>query len=105
MLLVLRRRCVFLFLLFTAHMCGFGAGPAVLLEERFEDDRFAARGWYDNTGFMLSSLEHIPGSSKSAEFRWLRGGTTPVTGGAFRRKFTPAEAVYVSYWVKYRDRK
>jgi hypothetical protein len=38
---------------------------------------------------------------KSAEYRWRVGGTSPVNVGPFRRKFTPSEAIHVSYWVKY----
>jgi hypothetical protein len=72
-----------------------------LFEEQFEDANFAARGWYDGPGVALSSSEHLPGSTKSAEFHWLRGATTPKSGGAFRRKFTASDSVYVSYWVKY----
>jgi hypothetical protein len=72
-----------------------------LFQERFEDANLKARGWYDNTVLVLSSAEHIPGSTRSAEFHWPRGARTPDTGGAIRRKFTPSDAVYVSYWVKY----
>ena len=77
------------------------ASPVTYLEERFEDTNFAARGWYDGNGFVLSSAEHIPGSTRSAEFRWLRGARTPGSGGGVRRKFTASDSVYVSYWVKY----
>lgn len=77
------------------------ADATLLLEEKFEDASFAARGWYDGSGPPLSSVEHIPGSVKSAEYRWRQGATIPTGTGPFRRKFTPSEAVYVSYWVKY----
>lgn len=75
--------------------------PVALIEERFEDANFAARGWYDSNGFILSSAEHIPGSIRSAEFRWLRGARNTTFGGGIRRKFPASESVYVSYWVKY----
>jgi hypothetical protein len=77
------------------------AQPILLLEEHFEDTNFAARGWYDGAKVTLSSTEHIAGSKNSVEFHWSKGGTTPASGGAFRRKFSPSESVYVSYWVKY----
>lgn len=77
------------------------AAPVLLLEEHFEDTNFAARGWYDGAKITLSSTEHIAGSTKSVEFHWRKGGTTPASGGAFRRKFSPSDSVYVSYWVKY----
>jgi hypothetical protein len=77
------------------------AQPILVLEEHFEDTNFAARGWYDGAKVTLSSTEHIAGSKNSVEFHWRKGGTTPASGGAFRRKFSPSESVYVSYWVKY----
>jgi Bacterial TSP3 repeat len=77
------------------------ARATTLFEEQFEDANFAARGWYDGPGVALSSVEHLPGSTKSAEFHWLRGAMTPASGGAFRRKFTASDSVYVSYWLKY----
>ena len=94
-------RANILLLLFATTLGALGADSTILLEEKFEDTNFAARGWYDNTAFSLSAAEHVPGSTKSAEFRWRRGGTTAETGAAMRRKFRPSDAVYVSYWVKY----
>ena len=80
---------------------GLAADPNTLLEEKFEDSNFAARGWYDGSGPPLSSAEHIPGSTKAAEYHWTVGSTNPKNTGPFRRKFTPSEAVHISYWVKY----
>ena len=70
-------------------------------EEKFEDANFALRGWYDNTTLSLSSSEHIPGSSQSAEYHWQAGENKPVNGGAIRKKFSESDEVYISFWVKY----
>lgn len=74
---------------------------AVLFQEQFEDTNFSARGWYDNTGLQLSSAEHVPGSTRSVEFHFLTGGTTPTSGLAMRRKFTETESAYISFYIKY----
>lgn len=75
--------------------------PVTFFEEKFEDTNFMSRGWYDNTTLSLSTIEHIPGSSQSAEYRWGRGDTKPINGGAIRKKFTESDEVYVSFYVKY----
>ncbi len=72
-----------------------------LFSEGFEDASLAARGWYDNTNPILSSVEHVAGSARSAEFRFLPGKTVAVNGGALRRKFPPTESVYLSFYIKY----
>ena len=77
------------------------ADATLLMEEKFEDLNFGTRGWYDGSGPVLTTVEHIPGSTKSAEYRWEVGKTSPVGAGAFRHKFTASDAIYVSYWVKY----
>ena len=77
------------------------SGDTVFFRETFEDSDFSSRGWYDNTGLVLSSMEHIPGSTKSAEFHFLQGSTRPTSGLAIRKKFTDTYSVYVSYYVKY----
>ena len=77
-----------------------GGDTTTLFQESFEDTSFGSRGWYDNTGLTLSSVEYMEGSA-SAEFHFLRGGTTPTSGPAIRHKFTDTDEVYVSYWVKY----
>jgi uncharacterized protein YjdB len=76
-------------------------GGTLLFQENFEDANIASRGWYDNTGVLLSTVEHIVGSNSSAQYHFLAGATTPTTGGAQRHKFTPSNSFYVSYYVKY----
>ena len=76
-------------------------GGTLLFEEKFENANLGARGWYDNTSAVISTTEHIPGSTASAQYRWVRGATGPTSGDAQRHKFTPSSSVYVSYYVKY----
>jgi uncharacterized protein YjdB len=78
-------------------------GGTLLFQENFEDANLASRGWYDNTVPLLSTVEHVAGSTASAQFHWTVGATLPQTGaaGGFRHKFTPSNSFYVSYYVKY----
>jgi uncharacterized protein YjdB len=74
---------------------------ALLFQENFEDTNLATRGWYDNTGAVLSTTEHIAGSNSSAQYRFLAGATNPTSGGAQRHKFAATNSFYLSYYVKY----
>ena len=76
-------------------------GGTLLFQENFEDANLGLRGWYDNTGALLSTTEHIAGSNSSAQYRFLAGSTTPTSGGSQRHKFTPSNSFYVSFYVKY----
>jgi hypothetical protein len=76
-------------------------GGTLLLQENFEDGNLASRGWYDNTTVLLSTVERVPGSNSSAQYRYLQGATGPTSGGAQRHKFTPSSSLYVSFYVKY----
>lgn len=80
-----------------------GTGSAaVLFQEKFDDAHFEQRGWYDSTTLKLTSKEHIPGSTSSVEYHFLKGAKTPeLSGDAIRRKFAETDAVYVSYYVKH----
>ena len=80
---------------------GAPSSGAVLIQEGFEDASLAGRGWYDNTSPLLSTAEHVAGSARSIEYRFTQGATMPTTGSALRRKFTPSDSVYLSYYVKY----
>jgi len=77
------------------------ASAQTLFEERFENANFASRGWIDNTTLSLSTVEHIPGSVSSLEYRWQVGATNPTNGGSARHLFTATDTVYFSYWLKY----
>lgn len=76
-------------------------GGTLLLTENFEDASIGPRGWYDNTSALISTAEHIAGSTASAQYHYLQGQQQPTTGGAQRHKFTPTTSLYVSYYVKY----
>src|SRR3989442_4454499 len=74
----------------------------VLLQEMFEDSALAARGWYDTASPVITTAQHIPGSSTSAlEMHFLPGALTAVAGGAMRHLFPASPTLYVSFWVKY----
>jgi len=73
----------------------------LLFQENFEDASLGSRGWYDNTKAVLSTTEHIAGSTSSSQYRFLAGATTPTSGGSQRHKFTPSDSFYLSYYVKY----
>ena len=77
------------------------SGGTLLFEEDFEDTNLASRSWYDNTGVVLSTAEHISGSTSSAQYRFLQGATIPTSGNAQRHKFTPTGSVYISFYAKY----
>jgi hypothetical protein len=76
-------------------------GGTLLFQEDFESTSMAARGWYDNTNVLLSTTEHIAGSTRSAQYRFTAGATSPTSGGAQRHKFAPTNSFYLSYNVKY----
>ncbi len=78
-----------------------GATGELLFSEPFEDSNFTSRGWYDNTDLQLTTAEHVPGSTKSLQFHFNNGDTTPTSGGAIRKKFAETDQVYISYYVKY----
>jgi len=73
----------------------------LLFQETFEDNAFAARGWYDNTSMVTTTAQHLPGGLSAAELHFTAGATTPVAGGAARHLFPATPTLYVSYWVKY----
>lgn len=91
--------CPLLLLLLCPSLC-----PAEeLFREAFDDTNFADRGWYGNTGLILSTAEKHSGAA-AAEFKYPANSYSPLLAsgtGAMRKKFTPAPSVYISYYVKY----
>src|SRR6267143_2050815 len=73
----------------------------MLFQETFEDNAFAARGWYDDTSMVTTTAQHIPGSTAALEAHFLAGATAPTWGGSARHLFAATPTLYVSYWVKY----
>ncbi len=64
------------------------AAGTVLFQESFEDNAFAARGWYDNTAMAITNTQHVTGSTNALEAHFLPGATTPTWGGAAQRTRT-----------------
>jgi len=73
----------------------------VLFQEMFEDNALAVRGWYDNASPVITTTQHIPGSTSALEMHFLTGALTAVAGGAMRHLFAASPTLYVSFWVKY----
>ena len=95
------KKAVYLFwLVLVLCVVGSSEGAVIFFEELFDDSSFGARGWYDGTA-IRSTTEHIPGSISSAEYHFLLDATTPTTGGAMRKMFTPSESVYLSFYIKH----
>lgn len=79
-------------------LCSYGG---VLFQEPFEDTNYSSRGWYDTNGGLLSSTEHISGSTRSFECRFLQGSQKCSGGTPGRILFQETESVYMSYWIKH----
>jgi len=95
-------RCVpRLLVLMLCLTAGRAGAQRIFFTEHCDSADFRARGWYDNDRLVVTDAEHIHGSAGSLEFRFLKGGTTPVSGGSMRRLFPETDSVYLSYWVKY----
>ncbi|MBX3173909.1 MAG: Ig-like domain-containing protein [Gemmatimonadaceae bacterium] len=72
-----------------------------LFAEDFEDDNWAARGWYDNGAFTTSTtVSHNGSRSLMAQ---MNAGATNAPWGAGRVLFTPTTTLYISFWVRYSD--
>lgn len=76
-----------------------GAGATILFQEGFEDDSWAARGWYDNGAFTTTTTSPHAGS-RALVGTFAQGATNP-SWGAGRLLFTPTTSIYLSYWVRY----
>jgi len=73
----------------------------VLFSESFDNNSFSSRGWYDNAaqGTIASGGQ----SGNSLQWAWSQGATTPTNGGAMRKKFTPTDSLFVSFYVKFQS--
>ncbi|HCC05036.1 TPA: hypothetical protein DEP58_01880, partial [Patescibacteria group bacterium] len=73
----------------------------VLFSEPFDNNSFASRGWYDNTthGTVVSGGQ----SGNALQWAWAQGATKPTNGGSMRKKFTPTDSLYVSFYVKFQS--
>jgi chitodextrinase len=75
------------------------ASGTVLFQESFENSSFSGRGWYDNTnhGTIVSGGQ----SGNSLQWAWAQGATAPTNGASLRKKITPTESLYLSFYVKF----
>ncbi len=76
-------------------------GGTVLLEERFDDASFDARGWYDGAAGTIDAAEHAPGSASSFQCAFQPGGTACAAGKPARHKLTPSSSMYMGFWIKF----
>ena len=77
------------------------ARPPILFQEHFDDARLERRGWYDWTHPLLSTAGRAASSGRSLEYSFDEGATKPSAGSPLRRKLSPSDSVYLSYYVKY----
>jgi len=73
----------------------------LLFSESFDNNSFSSRGWYDNPaqGTVVSGGQ----SGNSLQWAWSQGATTPTNGASMRKKFTPTDSLYVSFYVKFQS--
>lgn len=72
-----------------------------LFAEDFEDDNWAARGWYDNGAFTASTT--VARSGSRSLMAQMNAGASNAPWGAGRVLFTPTTTLYISFWVRYSD--
>jgi hypothetical protein len=72
----------------------------ILFVERFDDNDFVSRGWYDGPGGTIDTTEHAPGSPSSLACPIAMGANSCMQGGPRRHLFAATDALYFSFWVK-----
>lgn len=75
---------------------------SVFFQESFDTPDLAGRGWYDGARPLLSK-EHAGSGGSSIEYRFSAGATKPTTGSPLRKKFSPSDTLYLSYYVRYSE--
>lgn len=78
-------------------------GGTVLFEEKFDDDSFGGRGWYDGPAGTIDTTVHAPGSSSSFRCDFAVSATSCTVGKPSRHLFTASETVYMGFWLKFSD--
>jgi hypothetical protein len=76
-------------------------GGTILFEEKFDDDAFDGRGWYDGPGGVIDTSEHAPGSASSYRCDFAVSATTCTAGKPARHLITASETVYMGFWLKF----
>jgi hypothetical protein len=76
------------------------SSPANLLfSERFENNSWSARGWYDSStqGSIVSGGQ----SGNALQWAWTSGQTNPTNGSAIRNTFSATDEMFVSVYMKF----
>lgn len=76
-----------------------GGTRTVFFTENFDDANFAARSWYDVTTGTIDTANKYEGTG-SLQCSFAIGGTGCQGNAPRRRKFTPSDSVYISYWTR-----
>ena len=87
----------------TSDAAGIPRGGAILFQERFDDDRFAARGWYDGPAGTITRTNPAPGSASAYECAFAPRATSCTHGKPARHAFAPSETIYASFWLRFSD--
>jgi hypothetical protein len=95
------KKTLTLILLSTTILNSAAIHAAPIFQEDFEDTNFESRGWFDSTDAIITTSEHITGSTAAAQFTYNQGDTSPIYGSTMRRSFAETDEIYVSYYVKY----
>ncbi|MCC2672688.1 MAG: hypothetical protein K0Q72_5160, partial [Armatimonadetes bacterium] len=56
-------------------------------------------GWYDGNRFKISADAPAAGAG-CIEYHWRQGATSPETGGAVRRLFSPSDAIHLRFRMR-----
>lgn len=72
----------------------------VIFHETFADTLFNTRGWYDGR-ISITTAEHPPRATHSAEYHFKKGSSTGIAGSGIRHLIPPTDSVYLRYQVKY----
>ena len=70
-----------------------------LFTEGFDDAQLLQRGWYDSDRFKITP-EGAAAGNGCIEYHWRAGGSTPDSGGAVRRLFTPVDAIHLRFQIR-----
>jgi hypothetical protein len=73
----------------------------VLVVETFDDEAFAARGWYDSPAGAIDVAIAAPGSTSSLRCEIAAGTSVCTAGAPARRAFAATSSLYTSHWVRY----
>lgn len=73
----------------------------IILEEHFDNNSFASRGWYDETNQGTVVAGGFSGNCM--QWAWSSAASKPLNGNAMRRQFDPTEEMYLTYYVKFQS--